>query len=202
MRARSPVVAVMLRPSHAYRELVAESVAPTPAAALARAAFLALLLGCCVSLSTTGRLTLRLVVSAGVLWSFAPALQALSASVVVLAFARGRLPLLRALELYFAGIGPWSLWLLAVAGVSAFAPAETIAAWSAGLGSRVLTTALVPLVWSAFITRGFLRALTPSRAKVYAGLALHGLLVWGAVVLFFLASGQLAPRIPGLVDPR
>jgi hypothetical protein len=202
MRARSPVVAVMLRPSHAYRELVAESVAPTLAAALARPAFLALLLGCCVSLSTTGRLTLRLVVSGSVLWSFAPALQALAASVVVLAFARGRLPLARALELYFAGIGPWSLWLLAVAGIAAFAPAETIAAWSAGLGSRVLTTALVPLVWSAFITRGFLRALDLPGVQVHAGLALHGLVIWGSVVLFFLASGQLAPRIIDLMGRR
>jgi hypothetical protein len=195
------VIAVMLRPAAAYASLAREPGRPTALGLLRRPAFFALLLGACISLSTTGRLTLRLLLSGAVLWSFAPALQMIAAAAVILLLRRGPLSLAAGLELYFLGLGPWSLWLLGVAGLVSWLSPERTATWTADPGISILTTAVVPLVWSAVITFGFLRgALALGRRRALLGLALHGALVWGPVIAFFLSSGQLAPRIAGALN--
>ncbi len=192
----APVIAVMLRPAATYADLARDPPRPTFLALLRRPALFALLLGACISLSTTGRLTLRLLPSGALLWSFAPALQMIAAAAVIRRFGRGRLSLPAGLDLYFLGLGPWSLWLLGVAGLVSSVSPEQTATW----GFSLLATAVVPLVWSGVITYGFLRgALALGRRRALLGLALHGAFVLGPVLAFFLLSGHLVPRIAGLL---
>jgi hypothetical protein len=199
MRMPSNVLAVMLRPVTAYARLAQEP-GPTTLAMLGRPAFLALLIGSCVALSASSRFTLRLLVSTTVLWSFAPLLQLLAAVVVIRLLGDKRVSLPAGLDLYFLGIGPWSLWLLAVAGLYSFFPAERTITWGSDLGISVVTTGAIPLAWSALVTYGFLRgALGLDLPRALLGFALHGMLVWGPVVAWFLFTGHLLPRLAGLL---
>lgn len=196
MATSAPVLAVMLRPAATYADLARDPASPTFFAMLRRPAFFALLLGACISLSTTGRLTLRLLLSTAVLWSFAPALQLIAATAVIRLFGRGRLSLAAGLDLYFLGLGPWSLWLLGVAGLVSCVSPEQAAIW----GTPILITAVVPLVWSAVITFAFLRgALALTRPRALLGLALHAVLVLGPPLAFFVMSGHLGPRVAGFL---
>lgn len=201
----SPEARVMLHPWATYRRLAGRPRAPGLRALLSRPALFALLLGACLSLTTSGRLTLRLMLSGALIWSFAPLLQMAGATAVVLLLARRRLPLSRALDLYFLGHGPWSLWLLAVAGALAPLPSARVLALIDGPWvprALVWLIVLVPFVWSAVITFAFFReALELSPRRALGGLALHGLVIWGAVLSFFLLSDQLWPRVLAVHSP-
>jgi len=195
--APSAVIDVMLHPTAAYARLAREP-GPNTLTMLRRPAFFALLIGSCVTLSTSGRLTLRLLLSTTVLWSFAPLLQLIAAAAVIRALGRKRLSLAAGLDLYFLGIGPWSLWLLLVAGVYSFASPEQTARWFTDSGFSVVNSAIVPLAWSALVTFGFLRAaLGLDLRRALAGFVLHGALLWGPVLAWFLLSGHLMPRVVG-----
>jgi hypothetical protein len=199
LAAHSDVLDVMWRPVMAYARLARGS-ETTTLAMLRRPAFLALLIGCCVALSSSGRFTLRLLVSTTFLWSFAPMLQLLAAAVIIRLLGDKRLSLPAGLDLYFVGIGPWSLWLLAVAGVYSFLSPERTVTWGSDLGISVVTTGAIPLAWSAVITFGFLRgALGLNLQRTLLGFVLHGALVWGPVVAWFLFTGHLLPRLAGLL---
>src|SRR5271169_1374992 len=192
-------VRVMLHPVRAYRELAVEAKVPSRLAMLGRPAFFALLLGSSIALSTIGRFSLRLILSSALLWSFAPALQLLAVSVVIMLLGERRMPLRAGIDLFFLGIGPWSLWLLAIGAVFSLVPPRVAAALVANHGQGLRTSA-VPFLWSALVTYGFLRgALAMSRARATAALLLHHVLVWGPAVLFFLLSDQLVPRLAGFV---
>src|ERR1044071_2141992 len=103
---------VMLRPDAAFSVLRKAPVEESRWLAIRRPLAIAVVLGCCFSLMTAGRLTLRLVIPATLYWSFVPLLQMVC---VVFSWRRSGtpLPLARTLDLFFAGGGPWLLWTLA-----------------------------------------------------------------------------------------
>jgi len=188
----------MLHPFTAYQELARE---PDPGAwgLVRRPLFQACLLGAIASVGISGRLSLRLVLSTGAAWSFAPALQ--MASVLALRRALGgrHVSLPRSVDLYFMGQGPWCLWLLALTATQAFVPPERSVSLLAPQGP-LLWTALLPLLWSPVLTFSFLRAaFQASRRRAAQGLLLHGAITWGFVLAFFQLSGQLAPRLAALL---
>jgi hypothetical protein len=199
--ASSAVIDVMLHPTATYARLAREP-GPTALGMLRRPAFFALVIGSCVALSSSGRFTLRLLLSATLLWSFAPALQLIAAALVIRVLGRSRVSLWAGLDLYFLGIGPWSLWLLAIAGLYSFATPQQISTWVAETGLSVIASALAPFGWSALITFGFLRgALGLNMKRALAGFVLHGALLWGPVVAWFLFTGHLLPRVVGWLAP-
>jgi hypothetical protein len=152
-------------------------------------------------LTTSGRFTLRLILGGAAVWSFAPLLQ-IAGAAAALPLARRRLPFSRAIDLYFLAHGPWSLWLLAVAGGLALLPTRASFALLAPPAAFAGLSVLVPLAWSGMITFAFFReALAMSRPRALGGLAVHGFVVWGAVLAFFLLSGQLWPRILAALPP-
>jgi hypothetical protein len=121
-------------------------------------------------------------------------LHAASVALVTLTLARGKLIPGRAIDLYFMGLLPWSAWLLGIAAVASFTPP----AREATLWSAVLFSAPVPFIWARIVTFAFLRrALGLSRKRSLAAVALNLAIVWGAILAFFLLSGQLWPRIVG-----
>jgi len=197
----SPEVRIMLNPVSAYRELAEEAEERREIGwvrILKRILFLALFLGGIVSLTSSGRLTARLVLGGALCWSFAPLLQIVSMLVVLRWLHNAQTPTLRSLELFLWGHGPWSFWLLGVAGICCFVSPLRCYAWALEPGAARFLALLVPLAWSNAVTFGFLRGglrMSPSRSAL--GILLHGAMIWGFVLAFFLVSGQLWFRIIG-----
>ena len=194
----SAEVQVMLRPFAAYQRLASE---PAPADGwgfLQRPLFQAFLLGAIASLGIARRLSLPLVLSAGIAWSFVPALQIASVLAVRRSVGHRSLPPGRSIDLYFMGQGPWLLWLLVLVAVQGLLPPERAAA-AMGPKGPLFWSFAVPLLWSPLLTYAFLRgALQASRARALRALGLHTALIWGVVLGFFQLSGQLGPRLAGL----
>jgi hypothetical protein len=184
-------VRVILSPGPTYAELARQ---PGRGSFLLRPISFALLIGLAIAISASGRPTLRLVLGSAVAWSFVPALHAASVALITLTLGRGRLRSGRAIDLYFMGLLPWSGWLLVIAALASFTPpARDAAVWS-----TVLFTAPVLFTWSRIVTFAFFRrALGLSRRRSLAAVALNVAIVWGAILAFFLLSGQLGPRIVG-----
>ncbi|MEO6325817.1 MAG: GTP-binding protein [Thermoanaerobaculia bacterium] len=193
MRFRlSDELRVMLSPVGAYRVLSLRPAAPGLLTLLRRPALVAFLLGTFIAVTTTGSLTPALLLSATLVWSFVPLLQLLFAALLILPFRRAPLGLTSALDLFFTGHGPWSLWFLGVAGV---------VMWRLPLGLGGLqssaVTALVPLLWTGVIIFGFCRSvlrLDWRRSALFVGL--YQTAIWGTAYFYIGAvTAQLWPFV-------
>lgn len=142
--------------------------------ALRRPLMTAFLLGCAVSLMTSERLTLRLVLPATVYWSFVPLCEIGSLAVV----ARHRkLSLARTIDGFFESQTAWLLWLVALATVYRWVAKEL---WY-GLAAAVFA-------WAAYRDYGFFRrVLERTQAQAARDLALQRGLSWGAALAIFVA---------------
>ena len=180
---------VMLQPRAAYSYLAKES--SGKCLLWKRPAFVALILGCTVSFLTARSLTLRLVVSGAVTWSYVPLLEVASLA-IVWKWHRPTLPLARTIDVFFAGHGPWSLWLISSAALWAGLPQL--------ISSRVwLGSAVVVLIWSAHLDYCFWRtALSRSHAEAIRDLLLQRALCWIPGVLVF-GAGSLWSDLMGLL---
>src|SRR5262245_59965528 len=191
-------LSLMADPRATYRRL-SDSPTPTAARVLLRGPLLlCLVLGVSVSLGATGRLSVEGVLSAGLTWSFAPAVQ-LAALAVVMKSTRTAVPLTRATDLFFLGHLPWSLWMLAVSGAAALTFPAGIAGWPAAVRDAATLSALLPLAVTARITSAFCRevlALPAGAAR--RATALYLTLVWGFVIAYAAWTTQLWPRMLAL----
>lgn len=171
-------------PTDTYQQLIAEPVRGTWLRALERLAFVAILIGTAVTLSSARRLTPGLVLMGIVCWSFVPITQSLI-GLVVIGRAHGRpLGVPRCLELLFAGHLPWSLWMLVFIGFDTFTPVPI------PMVIQVLSL-LVPAVWTTIILSAFCRTVfgcTPARAHLL--IVAHQAMTWTAFFAYvFLVSG-------------
>ena len=147
-----------------------------------RPAFVALVLGCTISLLTAHSLTLRLVASGALTWSFVPLLEMAGLAVV---WRLGSRPLSvpRAVDLFFTGHGLWSLWLIALAAYWSSVPAPPLtyrrfAIWAAAAGAVLL--------WSAYVDFCFHRSvLRSSPARSVCHILLQRALCWIPGILVF-----------------
>jgi hypothetical protein len=192
-------VRVMVHPFRVYAELGAVEI-ERPARALgARVAFVLLVIGGFVSLTSAGRLVAFHVASTMIFWSFVPAVQAAAFVVAVRLSSRSdrRPRLLPALTLYFTGHGPWLAFFLLVAGVCLFAP-DVYASMMWLLGHGVLPAFFLAAVgWCGVLTFACLRAgLGFSRGRASAATALFYVGFSGVVVGYYLAMNQIQPQAP------
>jgi hypothetical protein len=160
---------------------------------LERVAFIAILIGIAVTLSSARRLPPGLVLTGIVCWSFVPITQWLI-GLVVIGRAPGRtLSVPRCLELLFAGHLPWSLWMLVMIGIDTFTPVPI------PLVIQVLSL-LGPAVWTTIILSAFCRtALDCTPARAHLLIVAHQALTWTAFFGYvFLVSG-LWPRVVAFV---
>src|SRR5713226_5976930 len=172
---------VALRPAAVYDEL---SRGPARTAFLERPLLFSFLLGLVLALTTAGRPTLRLVLGGALAFGFIPALQIASIALSGAAFGRRGIPLLRAIDLHFLGYLPWTVWLLFVAAFASFtSPEREHLLWAVILWSRVIG-------WHFFR-----RVLGMGVPGALAALLVQIAIVWGSILVFFLFSGQLEPRI-------
>ena len=171
---RSPELDVMLSPARAWRRL-----AKTPATGnwVAGPLFVAFTLGCAVSLITSGRLSLRLVLGGTLCGSFVPILELASLAIV----CRGVLPWRRAAELFFIGHGPWTLWLAGSALLWSLFPAPEM--YRDDYSWRL--SAIPVALWSAYIDFWFFREV--SRRAAVRRLIAQRLICWVPGLLIFVA---------------
>ena len=181
--ATGPPTALRLAcaPIESYRRLRAVDRSTGWPGALARPALAALVTGTAISMAATGRVTIGLVLSVSLYWAFASALQ-LCAGTLLIASARGRaVTIPHALQLFFRGHLPWSLWLLGIAAVLTLWPPPF------GRALPLAASALVPLAWTMGIVAAFCRTVLDMTARrAAAGAVLHQSILWTATILWLL----------------
>jgi hypothetical protein len=186
-RWMSEDLAVMLAPLASYRRLIEPPPAPGVRSLLRGPARVALVVGTFVTLTSVGQALPTLLLGSVFSWSWVPALQALAAAPLI-AVARGRrVPFSSAMDLFFRGHLPWSLWLmgLAVLMMARF-PHGLVA--SPDLG-KLLLTALVPIAWTWVITFAYCRVVLALRWWwAAAGTLLYQGVIWSSAYLYVGAA--------------
>jgi hypothetical protein len=184
----SPEVRLMIAPGETYAMLARARGRGSLLTAVRRPALLALVLGVSVAMAGTRHVTPALLVSTILCWLFVVLLQGGIALALVAGPARRTVGLARALDLYFAGHAPWSLWLLAVA---AYGPSPL--GWPAW---PMAIAAAVPLVLTPRIVVAFFReVLELDPRQAFARAAAQQILTWSAFVVLLGTAVALTPRI-------
>jgi len=164
-------VSIALSPDQTFERLIANTGVAHVRSLMARLGVLLLTIAIVVPVMAVQRVTASLVAVAAMSWSFVVVIQ-IAVAVGVIASSRARrIDLLHALDLWFGGHLPYSLWMLAVAALAA----------TSRLVDPVFlfATALLPSAWTAWIVAAFCRRAlgnTPSTARRRA--AAHQAIVW------------------------
>ncbi len=186
----------MFHPSLAYEWLADRPAEQGKWTSLRRPLFFAFLLGCMVSLVASQRLTLRHVIG-GTVGGFCIILtQIIGLAVVRPRGGRpgdGTISLARSIDLFFAGYGPWMLWILAFSAVWAFATTLHAFRWA---GSRTIVTSFtLAAIWSAYIDLCFFkRVFRRAAGGAVRDLLLQRAISWTLAILIFGAA-PLLPEI-------
>lgn len=154
--------------------------------ALRRPFFLAAFLGCCVTLMAAWRLDLRLVAGETLSWAVLPLLQVFALAGAC-AFRRRSLRFSRLIDLFFAGFGPWMLWLIGfILAVSVTSPVRA-ARWATPPDVTVVLGSLLPIfLWSLYIDFRFFRVVMErTRAQAVLDVTLHRLIGWASWIFAF-----------------
>jgi len=184
----SPEILLMVSPRHTYAALARVPGRLTLLTALRRPLLVAIVLGVSAAMGGTGRVTPALVLSTTLCWIFVVGLQVAIALTLIAGPARRTVGLGRALDLYFAGHAPWSLWMLAAV---AWAPSP--------IGrplTPVLVAAAVPLILTPRILAAFFREvleLDPRDALVRT--AAQQVLTWLTFGVLYGTAVALVPRV-------
>jgi hypothetical protein len=178
----------MISPGDTYALLARASRRATLLTAVRRPLLVAIVLGVSVAKAATGHVTPALVASTTLCWSFVIVLQAAIAMGLMAGAPRRTVGMARALDLYFAGHAPWSLWMLAAA---AWAPSP--------IGRPIaplLIAAVVPMFLTVRTTNAFFREvleLDPRHA--FARTVAQQALTWGSFVILFGTAVAWMPRV-------
>ena len=178
----------MIRPGGMFRAAVAADSRGSWAAALKSPAFIAVLLGVTTAIAAAQRLTVSLAISATLSWSFVPALQLITGALLIRSARSRRVTFPRALELFFAGHAPWSVWLVLFAASQNASPSFTL----------TIGGALVALGWTAIIVNAYAReVLGLSRRAATARAFVHQLTTVALILIYIDRATALAVRILG-----
>jgi len=190
--AWSPEVRAMFRPARVFREL-----ASRPARVSGwwhKPVFLLAVLAFAMSVTATGRFSLRLLFDAVVSFAFIPLL-----GIAGLAAVTSRRPRTRSfreiIDLFFTGYGPWLVWLVIVAAFTAIVPSRELGDWIVALDLSLL----VPVVWAIYVDFHFFReVMERTTGGAIKAIVLHRLIGWIGLVAYFdgrAAWSEVAPRV-------
>ena len=174
---------VALAPVLTYQRLLSAGNDPTTVGhyvrALRRPALVILVIAVMAPIMAVQRVTLELVATAAVSWSFVVVLQAFVAIALIANAPSRKLSVPQALDLWFAGHVPYSLWILVAFATMAIAPSGSL---------RILViTAIVPAIWTAFIVAAFCRTVLGATATAARWrVAAHFVSIW-AITLSYIA---------------
>ena len=147
----------------------------------------ALLLGCCVSLIVSGRLTARLVLGSTIAWSFIPAFE-IAAFAIVRRRARSIRTFARDLDLFSAGRRPWAIFLVATAAVASVLTPFQISNWAE---APVTLSVLAPIAIGVMLRCAYLdfrfyrEALDRPRTAAMRDVLLQRAISWTAAAVYF-----------------
>jgi hypothetical protein len=164
-------VGVALAPDAAYRSLVEDDEPVGAWRMLRRPLVVAIVIGTAVPIMAVQRVTLGLLASSTISFSFAVAIQMAVGAAIIASSPSRRAGVPRALDLWFAGHVPYSLWLLVV--TAWFATRQTASL------DLLITLAVIPAAWTAVIVAAFCRhVLGTSRAGARWRAAAHVVVIW------------------------
>lgn len=181
---------LIVNPREAYRRRPPPATS-VPALALRGPVFVALMLGCTISLLASSRLSFGLVLSTSIIWSYVPVAE-LAALLLVSRNNRAGLPSSQLIDPFFAGHAPWLLWILIAGFGFSFLPFtfayKLFPFWLLGGG-------VVALAWSLWIDYHFFRGvLGESSGRAILKLTLQRLISWTLIVAVF-TYGSFWPSI-------
>jgi hypothetical protein len=161
--------------------------------ALEGPAYVAVLLGGLTAVSATGRITLSLISSGILCWSFVPLLQMATAAPLALRSPFSDIAPARALELWFLAHGPWTLWIFGAIGVLATTNASQT--W-------VVITGVAPGCWTAWLITVFFREVLrlPARRAIARMLA-HQAMTWAVILTYIELTTATFTRVLGAIAP-
>ena len=161
--------------------------------ALERVAFVAIVIGAAVTLSSARRLPPDLLLMGIACWSFVPLTQWLIGMVVIGCARRCQASVPRSVELLFAGQLPWSLWTLIMIGLQTFTPVPI------PVTVQVLSL-LAPAVWTTIIVSAFCRTVlgcAPARARMLT--VAHQTMTWTTFFAYVYLVTGFWPRVLAFV---
>ena len=190
---------LMVHPTATYRRLATDVGEGGTWLLIRRPLFVAFVFGAFVSLTVSGRLTLLLILDGMIFWGFIPFLQALLVMAILLAVARRRMRISKAIDLFFMGHCAWLLWLLGIAGTCLFFPLQQIYLWPAKWGWVLPISLLGAWIWSNVTSFAFLRgALDLSVLRAAVVLFVYTVTLWGIIISYVLAVDGLQLHRLGL----
>jgi hypothetical protein len=157
---------------------------------LLRPLLVACVIGTTLAIASTGSVSLGLVATTTLSWSFVVGVQLIAAFVIIGTAPARTMAVPQAVDAFFALHVPWSSWMLAWATWTWMAsPAWRHSDW-------VLVTALAPAGWTAFLVYRYCRdVLGEPHHRAVARTSMHQAMVWGAVAFIGGAAVGLWPRI-------
>jgi hypothetical protein len=177
-------VRLAFAPSATYRQLISQNSPMRWWRALTRPALVLLLLSVVVPMMVTNVITARLVLSSAIAWGLVVAIQLAIAAVLVAPARASEIGFWRAMDLWFAGHVPYSLWILLLPFLTnsfAVPPHDVM-----GLSF------LVPLAWTSVITNAFFQmvlGMDPSTARRRASLHLVIVVVVASAFVLWASGG-------------
>jgi hypothetical protein len=171
----SSELAVALSPDQTFERLITNR---SPARGLlTRLSILLFTIAIVVPTLAAQRVTASLAATAAVSWGFVLVIQIIVAVGVILSARARRVGLIHALDLWFAGHIPYSLWMVAMAVLAANSHLVDPA--------FMFVTAVVPAGWTAWIVAAFCRTvLNVDRTGARRRAAAHQVVVWGIALTY------------------
>ena len=173
-------VQLAFAPDAIYRQLVAQNRPIRWWRALARPALALLLIAVVVPMMVTHEITAGLVITSAAAWGFVVAIQLAIAAIFVAPAPASGVAFWRAMDLWFAGHVPYSLWILLLPFLTSTAVPPH---------DMICVSILAPLVWTSVITGAFFRTVLGMDASTARRRALFHLMI---VVIIISALGLWA----------
>jgi len=159
-----------LAPSATYERLLASE--PVRGwRVMRRPAMVLLVIAVMVPIAAVQRVTIGLVATAALSWSFVPVVQALVAIAVIASAPQRRVRFFTALDLWFAAHVPYSLWILIALAYMATFPVPV---------ELIIASAIVPAIWTMVVVSAFCTTVlltTPGGARWRT--AAYFIAIWG-----------------------
>ena len=189
MSAWSVDAQILVRPASTFQSLAAAPARTSVRIGLRRPLFVTFVIACAVSLAATGVLTARIAGPSMVYLACVPMVEAL-ALIAVIGRRRHHVPLIRAIDIFFAGHAPWTLLVIAITGLLVSVPL----AYSWMILTRVAMAGMALVAgWSAYIDFCFFRAMFgASRRAAFRDLVVLRVITW-LIVFSVLAAPEFTP---------
>jgi hypothetical protein len=147
---------------------------------------ISVVIGAATAAAATDRVTVSLVISGALGWSFVPVLQLLTGLILIQGSRGGRW---RQLERYFELHWPWSLWILAYHAALLLLPTRTLGTWLA-------LTGVVPLLITVRLLLQFTQNhVTEDRRAAIRRVVLHQAVTYSVFLAYAAVAVALWTRV-------